>query len=70
MQTPIQSLPVMRGPSKYVVNAAIAASGCNILKCGSKLARCIGVCVPNPFSQGCVDCLGDLWDECHGCVGL
>ena len=70
MNAPILSLPVARGPSKYAVSAALGASGCNFLSCAARVAQCLSQCVPDPFSQGCRDCLGSLWGECHECIGL
>lgn len=70
MNAPILSLPVARGPSKYAVGASVGPAGCNILACAAKVAQCIGQCLPDPWSQGCRDCLGSLWGRCHGCVRL
>lgn len=42
------------------------ARGCNYFYCAGKILAC-GVCLSNPLSSECMNCLGDAYETCIGC---
>lgn len=70
MKRPVQSAPVMRGYVSAQQREGLTQQRCgwrDWLACAGNVARCVGSCVPNPFSPGCVSCLGGAWNRCRRC---
>jgi hypothetical protein len=67
MHVPTQAAPVRRGSARAHQITGLQQQGCNIFKCGGKVLECAAQCIPNPFSTGCVACLGSAWDSCKDC---
>lgn len=66
MNLPIQAAPVMRGSARAYQTQTVAQS-CDWLACAGKLVSCLGSCIPDPFTPGCLACLGPLWNTCKDC---
>lgn len=66
MNAPKQSAPVVRGSARACQTQSVMQS-CDWLQCIGRVASCAASCIPNPFSPGCISCLGPLWDTCKSC---
>ena len=41
-----------------------------MIKCGTKVASCVGKCRGDIASSSCISCLGGSYQRCKACIGM
>jgi hypothetical protein len=68
MRSPLQAAPVQRGLARaHAVASLQQQQSCNWFQCAGDVFNCRSKCLPNPFTQDCLTCLGPAASDCIPC---